>query len=282
MKEHPKYTDEEIVHKLLSGDEPFEAYFIQSMCEPLLGKISWTIFDNQISIAELASELLWVLKQNDWAKLRSFQFKSSFFTWLKVVSVHYFNKNKDRFISDVVSRKSAVTKYELDFSDATSEDIISVLEMVSVQQYYDILYMSLVDKKSDDDIISLMCLEEPTYRRKKSFAFAHLKSAILNSDSYFSSLYIKEIEEPAFENNVEGISHPMEHVITTFDVKTLMKCMPNDRYRYVLDSLILQDKSRQEVAQELNITMENLDNIKSRALKQLASIARREVAYGQF
>lgn len=282
MKIEQKYTDEEIVQKLLSRDEPFEAYFIQTMCEPLLGKISWTIFDNQISVIELANELLCVLKQDDWAKLRSFQFHSSFFTWLKVVSVHYFSKNKDRFISDYVSQKSPVTRYELDFSDATPKDIISVLELVTIQQYHDILYMSLIDKKSDNDIMSLMCLEEPAFKRKKSFAFAHLKSSILNSDSYYSSLYLKEFEEPTTISKFEESEQPMERIITAIDVKTLLRSMSNDRYRYVLDSLILQDKSRQEVAQELNITIENLDNIKSRALKQLANIARKEVAYGQF
>ena len=280
MKNRLKYTDEEIVSRLLSGDEHFEAYFIQTMCEPLLGKISWTIFDNQISVVELANELLWVLKLNDWAKLRSFQFQSSFFTWLKVVSVHYFNQNKDRFIPNTVSSKSATTKYELDFSDATPEEIKSVLEIVTIPQYYDILYMCLVEKKCDNEIMSLMCLEESIFRRKKSFAYAHLKSSILNSDSYYSSLYIKEIEDLINVNNVEECAQTMERTITSIDVRNLLNSMHNDRYRYVLDSLILQDKSRQEVAKELNITIENLDNIKSRALKQLANIARKEVAYG--
>ena len=247
----------------------------------MLGKISWTIFDNQISVAELANELLWVLKQDDWAKLRSFQFQSSFFTWLKVVSVHYFNKNKERFIPDIVSQKSAAVRYELDFGDATPEDIISVLEIVTIPQYHDILYMCLVDKRSDNDIMSLMCLEERVFKRKKSFAFAHLKSSIINSDSYYSTLYIKEVSEPVAVNKVEESAQPMERVITAMDVKNLLKSMLNDRYRYVIDSLILQDKSRREVAQELNITIENLDNIKSRAIKQLATIARKEVAYGQ-
>ena len=61
------------------------------------------------------------------------------------------------------------------------------------------------------------------------------------------------------------------------DVATLLNLMPNDRYRFVVRSLVLEDRERKEVALEMGITIENLDNIKSRALKQLAEIARKEM-----
>jgi len=63
------------------------------------------------------------------------------------------------------------------------------------------------------------------------------------------------------------------------DVETLLKQLPNERYRYVIQKLILEDKEPQAVADEMNITMDNLYNIKRRALLQLARIAGKEDGY---
>jgi DNA-directed RNA polymerase specialized sigma24 family protein len=63
------------------------------------------------------------------------------------------------------------------------------------------------------------------------------------------------------------------------DVESLVGKLSNERYRFVIQRLILEDKELQEVANEMGITVDNLYNVKRRAMLQLALIARKEVGY---
>jgi len=70
-----------------------------------------------------------------------------------------------------------------------------------------------------------------------------------------------------------------QRVHTKLDVKTLLERLPNERYHFVIQKLILEDKEPQEVADEMEITVANLYNIKTRAIKELARIAGKEDDY---
>jgi hypothetical protein len=52
--------------------------------------------------------------------------------------------------------------------------------------------------------------------------------------------------------------------------------MPNRRYAYVVRRLLLDDAEPQRVAQELNIEVFNLYNIKKRAIASLTELALKE------
>jgi len=67
-----------------------------------------------------------------------------------------------------------------------------------------------------------------------------------------------------------------EQIHQKSDVECLIDKVLNERYRFVLKRLILEDGKPQEVADEMRITVVNLYNIKRRALKLLARIARKE------
>jgi RNA polymerase sigma factor (sigma-70 family) len=74
------------------------------------------------------------------------------------------------------------------------------------------------------------------------------------------------------ESNEEQIHHRL-------DVESLINRLPNERSRFVIRKLILEDKEPQDVANEMEITVDNLYNIKRRALLQLARIAGKEDSY---
>ena len=60
------------------------------------------------------------------------------------------------------------------------------------------------------------------------------------------------------------------------DVENLFALMPNKRYVYVIRRLVLEEASPQTVADELGITIDNLYNIKKRAIAALTAIALNE------
>ena len=61
------------------------------------------------------------------------------------------------------------------------------------------------------------------------------------------------------------------------DIEHLLSLMPNSRYMYVIRRLVLQDAEPQTVAKELNTNVDNLYNIKKRAMATLTAIALREI-----
>lgn len=61
------------------------------------------------------------------------------------------------------------------------------------------------------------------------------------------------------------------------DMKHLFELMPNKRYVHVINRLVLQDVKPEIVADELDITVDNLYNVKRRAMASLAKVALMEV-----
>lgn len=68
-----------------------------------------------------------------------------------------------------------------------------------------------------------------------------------------------------------------ETMTAKIDVENLLSLMPNRRYAYVIRRLILQEVEPKTVAEELRISVDNLYNIKKRAIAALAEIALKEV-----
>ena len=63
------------------------------------------------------------------------------------------------------------------------------------------------------------------------------------------------------------------------DVRKAINQMPNERYRYVIVELELKEREPEELASEMNITIDNLYNIRRRARLQLRTIMVRKEDY---
>ena len=61
------------------------------------------------------------------------------------------------------------------------------------------------------------------------------------------------------------------------DIEHLFSLMPNRRFVYVLRRLVLQEAEPKEVAQELGTNVDNLYNIKKRAIAALTDIVLKEI-----
>ena len=61
-------------------------------------------------------------------------------------------------------------------------------------------------------------------------------------------------------------------IISEIDEKRLLHVMTNRRFAYVLKRLIVEQEDPKIVAEELNVTMANLYNIKKRAIASLTTI----------
>ena len=88
-------SDQETVALLLANDAEAVEYVFFHRCKALFTHVINTVMKDCEKPEELIGELYIFLHDNDWAKLRQFEFKSSLNTWFTVVSVRYFQKKKN-------------------------------------------------------------------------------------------------------------------------------------------------------------------------------------------
>lgn len=80
-----------------------------------------------------------------------------------------------------------------------------------------------------------------------------------------------ENQEPLV-NSGKNLSY-VESSQAKMDVESLLRQMNNQRYALVIHLLMIEEKSPEEVAKQLSITVANLYNIKRRAMKALVEVA---------
>ena len=173
--------DQEIIQKLIDGDNRFTEEFFFNHCRPLFNSIINKVFDYSVDYDEFVNELYLHLMEDNARRLRTFKFDSSLYGWLKTVAIRYF-----------------------------------------------------MDKKNHDKVIDIQGSEPPP---------------------------IKEIATTT-------------HLMTEakLDIEKLLTAMPNERYAYVIRQLILEDKAPEDLAEEMQITVANLYNIKKRAIEQMTKL----------
>ena len=89
------------------------------------------------------------------------------------------------------------------------------------------------------------------------------------------SLFSTELNEKKWKGQTAGSSS----IDRRMDIQSALQKMPNDRYRKVIEELDLHDMLPEELAREMNVTVDNLYNIHRRALVQLRLVMGRKEEY---
>lgn len=183
-------TDQEIIQGLIARDNRVTEEFFFRRCRPLFCSIIHKVFDYKVDYEESVNELYVYLLENDAAKLRNFEYRSTVYQWLKVLAIRFFLSKRDRMI------------------DNTSKDT--------------------------------------PYKGERRIA--------------------------DFDKNMTAEG----------DMERLFDNMPNKRYVHVIRRLVLEDCEPEQLAEEMNITVANLYNIKRRAILQLTRAALNDIKkYGK-
>jgi len=184
-------TDQEIIQALIARDNRVTQDYLFEQCIPLFMSIIRRVFDYEVDYDEFVNELYLYLMENDAARLKQFEGRSSLFLWLKTTATHFFVKKRNQLIDD------------------TSR--------------------------------------EPLYNQSED---------------------MDDVNEPM----AQSTSH-----LASLDIERLLAAMPNKRYVAVLRRLLLDEVEPEQVAHEMNITTDNLYNIKRRAMLQLMQVALRDI-----
>lgn len=184
-------TDREIIQGLIERDNRITEQFFYVKCRPLLTAIMRLVFSYPVEYNEMVSELYDYLMEDDGAKLRQFQYRSTIYQWMKVVATRFFIHKRD----------------------------------------------SLIENTS----------KEPPYER---------------------------CDDDVMVDTAQIVAQKM-------DVARMLAMMENQRYANVLRHLILQDEEPEKYAESIGVTVDNLYNIKRRAIAAISRIAIKYYSYGR-
>lgn len=93
-------TDQEIVNGLIAHDKQLTKDFFFVKCRPLFLSVMKYVFDYEVDYDEMVNELYLYLMEDDATKLRHFEYRSSFYQWLKILSIRFFVKKRSRMIDN--------------------------------------------------------------------------------------------------------------------------------------------------------------------------------------
>ena len=178
-------TDQQITQGLIERDNAITQEFFFERCRPLFYSIIKKVFSYEVDYDEFVNELYVYLMENEAARLKQFEGRSSLYRWIKVTATRFFIKKRDLLIEDI-SQETPI--------------------------------------------------EEETI-----------------------------VERPA--------------TASLLDVQRLLDAMPNKRYAAVIQKLMIEEYTPEELAAEMHITTDNLYNIKRRAMMQLMQVALNDIRY---
>ena len=167
-------TDRELVELLLANDQEAIEYVFFYRCDGMFAHIIHGVFLSQGKKEELVSELYLYLSQNEWERLRKFEFKASLFTWLTVLAVRFFKKkqiSQTKLIAIdpqliVETRKSEPDDFDI-VREMTRLELYKAIDKLSKPRERYALLAELTGKSADAIAKDMGCTVSAVYNLTK-------------------------------------------------------------------------------------------------------------------
>lgn len=261
-------NDKLIVERICSDDN-YAYYFFHTKCRPLLSKIVWTVYKSNANYEELVNSLYEYLKKPGkdgkfWYRLRTFDFRTTLFDWIKVVAFRlFYTPSAEKFNIP-----------QLFIDNGIAEELISCLSK-SVHRKY--LCLRYIQKLSNRELSIKLEMDQKDLLPLSRCAIKSLKTLLqYRFPEYYNSFFSKD--ELVFTDidshpELDSPDNTTQDNESSLDVEKYLEAMPNKRYRYIIQSLFLEEKSPEQLAKELETPISNIYNLKARAIDQLRDIA---------
>lgn len=176
-------TDLEIIQGLIARDNRVTEDFFFVRCRPLFISVMKHVFDYEVEYDEMVNELYIYLMEDDAAKLRNFQYRSSVYMWLKILAIRFFIKKRGRMIDD----RSQETPYDGNLkiakveSDSSAEDDLERLfEAMPNKRYVYVIRKLILDDWDPEQLAKEMNITTANLYNIKRRAMAQLTRIALN------------------------------------------------------------------------------------------------------
>ncbi|MCR4848992.1 MAG: sigma-70 family RNA polymerase sigma factor [Bacteroidales bacterium] len=128
-----RLSDRQLVDMLLANDEEAVEYVFFYRCDNMFAHIINSIYHSQVKKEELITEFYMYLSEDDWRRLRQFEFKSALNTWLTIVAVRYF-KGKTSDVRTKTLELNSQMEYNIEMA-SDNEDPFQELSKLELYEY---------------------------------------------------------------------------------------------------------------------------------------------------
>lgn len=94
LQKMDRMSDHQLVDLLLANNEEAVEYVFFQRCESMFAHVINSVFQSQVKKEELITDFYLYLSDDDWRRLRQFEFRSELNTWLTVVAIRFFRQKK--------------------------------------------------------------------------------------------------------------------------------------------------------------------------------------------
>lgn len=260
---------DKIIVERICNDDNFAYYFFYEKCRPLFSNIIWTIYNNNADYDELVNDLYIYLKEPNadgeyWHRLNTFDYRTSLFDWIKTVAIRKFYTPSNEVFN--------IPERMLELGVAEN-----LFLQIKIAKYRNFLYYNYILNLSGTQLLDKLGIEESQVSALSRGSIKYFKSFLKNNylEYYDIFFYDKSANKGTVPISPNLLIYTGEKNVVelSIDVQNYLASMPNERYKYVIKSIFLDDKSPEELSDELNTPISNIYNIKSRGIEQLRDIA---------
>ena len=167
-------SDRQLVELLVANDQEAVEYVFFHRCEGMFAHIVHSVFQSQGKKEELISEFYIYLSENDWSRLRQFEFKSALNTWLTVIAVRYFRKkcvSQTKLVAVepqliVETQKNEADDYDV-FHEMSRLELYKAIDRLSKPRERYALLADLTGKSAEEIAADMGCTVSAVYNLTK-------------------------------------------------------------------------------------------------------------------
>lgn len=174
-------TDFEIIQALIARDNKVTQDFFFTQCRPLFNSIISRVFDYEVDYDEFVNELYIYLMENDAARLRQFEGRSSLYQWLKVTATRYFIKKRDQLIEDTTNETLIEEEDAMDNPMSASVlDVQRLLDAMPNKRYAYVIRKLIIEEYFPEELAAEMHITTDNLYNIKRRAMMQLMQVALN------------------------------------------------------------------------------------------------------
>lgn len=175
-------SDKELVELLLANDQEAIEYVFFHRCNGMFAHIVYSVFQSLVTKEELITDFYFYLSENDWNRLRKFEFKASLNTWLTVIAIRFFKKmriSQTKLVTIdpqliVETRKNETDDYDI-INEMSRLELYKAIDQLSKPRERYALLADLTGKRAEDIAAEMGCTVAAVYNLTKK-ARMELKS----------------------------------------------------------------------------------------------------------
>lgn len=184
-----QYTDKEIVDGLIANRRDMIEYFFYRKCSGLLYFIVCRVYKGAVDTNEVLNELFLYLAANNWHKLRQFDFRSKLTTWLGVVAIRFFQKNRSLLTDNdrdlPLIDKGGDPAYQPTESWSRTHDIRRVISRMKNERYRYVVELMDIDGRTPEETAAIMGISVANLYNLRHRAHAQLAMIIGRKEEWY-------------------------------------------------------------------------------------------------